>query len=163
MSGVPGGLDLSRLTAFLHPSARPEHPDEQRDVPPSEVHVVDGDTLRLGDQVVRLDGVQAPPRGETCVDAAGRSFDCGAAAAEKLASLVAHHAVDCQLHGSDAFSRSLGICRSAETEVNAQLVAEGWALASGETLLAKEDQARSRRLGLWASGVVPPAEWQERR
>ena len=47
-----------------------------------EVRVVDGDTLRLGDRTVRLARIDAPERGQACADAAGRVFDCGAAAAE---------------------------------------------------------------------------------
>src|SRR6478672_10865821 len=47
-----------------------------------EISVLDGGTLRLGGQAVRLHALQAPERGQaTCRDAAGRAGDCGAAAA----------------------------------------------------------------------------------
>lgn len=130
---------------------------------PAEVRVVDGDTLRLSDRVVRLGGLEAPPRGEACQDAAGRGFDCGAGSAEALSRLVAGRAVACRVRGRDRFGRGLGQCEAAGVELNGALVSAGWALAEEGTLLPLEDAARAAGRGLWAAGARPPESWLGRR
>ncbi len=42
---------------------------------------VDGDTLRVGPVGVRLWGIDAPETAQTCLDAVGASYACGAASA----------------------------------------------------------------------------------
>lgn len=130
----------------------------------AEVRIVDGDTLRLGDRTVRLSGIEAPRRGEGCADPAGRWFDCGAAAAEALSRLVDNRSVLCLVSGRDRFGRGLGTCRAAGAELNAGLVASGWALASGEAagLAAVETEARQSGRGLWANGFGRPEAWRRR-
>lgn len=118
----------------------------------SDVRVVDGDTLRLGDRTLRLAGIAAPERGTRCLDAAGRSFDCGAAAAEALARLIAGQDLSCRIHGRDRFGRAVGSCHAAEVDVNGALVSGGWARAvdGPARLAALEALARQERRGLWA-------------
>jgi endonuclease YncB( thermonuclease family) len=131
----------------------------------AEVRVVDGDTLRLGDRTVRLAKVDAPERGQACSDAAGRAFDCGAAAADALARLVNDRSVVCLVSGRDRFGRGLGLCSAGGAELNAGLVAGGWALgAAGDPgIQALEAEARRGARGLWAGGVTPPEEWRRRQ
>jgi endonuclease YncB( thermonuclease family) len=130
----------------------------------AEVRVVDGDTLRLGERTVRLAAVDAPERGQACADAAGRWFDCGAAAAEALSRLVNGRSVVCLVAGSDRFGRGLGTCHAGGAELNAALVASGWALAYDDNApkLALEREARSGSRGLWAGGFARPEEWRRR-
>jgi len=125
--------------------------------PATAVRVVDGDTLALGEEVLRLAGVRAPERGEACQDATGRSFDCGAAAAQALVRLVGGRAVECQVQGRDRQGRAQGLCLAGGAELNASLVAEGWGLAlSGAGALQPiEAAARSGRRGLWAAAAEP--------
>ncbi len=130
---------------------------------PADVRVVDGDTLRLGDRMLRLHGVDAPERGQFCTDGRGQLYDCGTAAAAALAGLVGKHAVHCRVQGRDRFGRALGMCRAGETELNATLVAQGWALAEGASLPALipvEAAARAAQRGLWTGGFEPPAHWR---
>lgn len=117
------------------------------------VRVIDGETLALDGQVMRLAGVRAPGRGQACPDAAGRSFDCGAAAASALVRLVNGRDVECRVQGRDAQGRALGTCRAGGADLNASLVAEGWVLAApgAASLQPLEIAAREARRGLWAS------------
>ncbi|ATR19792.1 Hypothetical protein HVPorG_02459 [Roseomonas mucosa] len=156
LAGLPG-----LGSGAAPPAATPPEGPIQAD--PAEIHVVDGETLRLQGQVVRLEGLQAPSRGETCADTAGQGFDCGVAAADRLAHLVANHALVCELHGQDVFRRPLAICEANGRILNAMLVSSGWALASSESFSEAEARARQAGRGLWADGVVPPEEWRDRR
>jgi len=130
---------------------------------PADIRVVDGDTLRLGDRMLRLYGVDAPERGQSCTDARGGLYDCGTSAAAALARLVGDRGVQCRLHGRDRFGRALGVCRAGDTELNAGLVLSGWALADGGALPALvpiEAAAKLAQRGLWAGGFEPPSHWR---
>jgi len=49
--------------------------------------VVDGDTLEIGGEMVRLFGIDAPEPDQTCASGKGRKFNCGALAREILVSV----------------------------------------------------------------------------
>ncbi|MGG5819745.1 thermonuclease family protein [Falsiroseomonas sp. HW251] len=129
----------------------------------AEVRIVDGDTIRLGDRTVRLARVDAPERGQGCSDAAGRWFDCGAAAAEALSRLVNGRSVVCIVAGRDRFGRGLGQCSAGGVDLNAGMIGAGWALAEDDTAMAAlEVEARRGARGLWAGGFTRPEEWRRR-
>ncbi|RYJ02877.1 MAG: thermonuclease family protein [Acetobacteraceae bacterium] len=121
----------------------------------AEVRVVDGDALRLGDRILRLDGITVPDRGQARCPAV-RGEDCAAGAAEALARLVQGEALECQIRGQDRHGRALGLCRAAGIDVNAALVGAGWALADGGGLASQEAAARQQSLGIWGPGVIRP-------
>ncbi len=86
------------------------------------------------------------------LDALGRSFDCGAAAAEALARLIAGQDLSCRIQGRVRFGRAVGFCHAAEVDVNGALVS-GWLGAGGGRASAAggiEAVARQERRGLWA-------------
>lgn len=116
--------------------------------PPREVAVVSGDTLRVGAQVVRLHGIEAPARGEGSACAAA---DCGAASAASLAGLVEGRTLECRLNGQDRMGRPYGECTAGGADLGRAQVAAGWARAQpGDgPLPSVQDQAQARRVGLW--------------
>lgn len=116
----------------------------------SHVAVVDGTTLRLVDQVVRLDGVIAPVRGETCRARDGSVFDCGVAAANALAAMLRQGTVDCTLLGADGNGHPRAVCSAGGEMLNRAVVAQGWARASDDSLLPAERNARAEQRGVWA-------------
>jgi endonuclease YncB( thermonuclease family) len=145
------GVVLAVMSSDLFGRAPP--PAGQVAADPAQIAVVDADTLRLSDRVVRLAGISVPARGETCRDGSGHDFDCGVAAANALAALVRETPVDCQLHGTDGMGRAMAVCQAGGQELNRALVDAGWARAdrSSPALKAAETSARSQRRGLWAS------------
>ena len=90
--------------------------------------VVDGDTLRLGGQNVRLHGIDVPERKQTCL-VAGKRWACGRAAARALAKRVAGRSVSCTATDRDRYGRVVTVCRAADVDLNAWMVTNGWALA----------------------------------
>ena len=125
----------------------------------AQAAVVDGQTLRLNDTVVRLQGVSAPARGVTCLAPDNSRFDCGAAASAALAQLVRGRAVNCRLYGRDAAGFVQGLCDAAGRDINRALVATGWARArsdnpgfSAASFSDEEAQARAAQRGLWRGG-----------
>jgi endonuclease YncB( thermonuclease family) len=128
-------------------------------VPAGQVAVVDGQTLRLGDAVVRLQGVSAPPRGTTCLRPDNSRFDCGASASEALARLLRGFAVSCRLYGRDGAGFLQGLCEAEGRDVNRGIVATGWARARSDSpgfaaasFGEEESAARAAHRGLWQGG-----------
>lgn len=123
------------------------------------VAVVDGQTLRVGETVVRLQGVAAPARGTTCLQPDQRRFDCGTAATDALARLVHGKPLTCKLYGRDEAGFHQGLCEAGTTEVNRAIVAAGWARATfapdgfaAASFSTEEGQARAASRGVWQGG-----------
>jgi len=125
--------------------------------------VIDGDTLTLGAETLRLFGIDAPEAGQTCTDGAGRDYHCGAAAMRALEAMVAGGRIDCTGDERDRYGRLIAICRSEGRDINREMVAAGWARAfmrySG-AYAAEESAAASARRGLWAGGFESPWDFR---
>jgi len=145
---------LAGVWMAVQPSQAPARPPYETSLAAdtAQVAVLDGGTLRLGDRVVRLAGIDPPARGEACHGVDGAGFDCGVAAANALAALVRDGSVACTLRGHDRVGRPLGRCVSWGTALNLALVAAGWARAdrTQSDLARAEDDARAGHRGLWA-------------
>jgi endonuclease YncB( thermonuclease family) len=150
LAGVVGGAALVTLGLTSDLFGRVPPPPSSISAPPAQVAVIDGDTLRLRETVVRLAGVRAPPRGEACRAGGGQVIDCGAQAAAVLGELVRAQDVACRLDGHDAMSRPLARCEAGGQSLNAAVVASGWARSGGSELAALEAVAKASHSGLWA-------------
>jgi endonuclease YncB( thermonuclease family) len=128
-------------TANTHLSADAEH-----------LAVLDGDTLRVGDHVVRLEGIVAPARGSVCHGGGQLEIDCGSAAANALASLVRGMTVDCTIDGHDGHGRPVGNCQAGGKPLSQTLVRDGWARADADDLREPEAAARAAGRGVWRMG-----------
>jgi endonuclease YncB( thermonuclease family) len=126
------------------------------------IRIVDGETIGLGERIVRLAGIAAPARGEACRSTAGEAFDCGGAAAAALTRRVAGRAVACRIVGQDGFGRGLGQCDAAGADLNRALVGGGYAIATGSALRTNEMEARQSARGLWAHAAGAPPAWRSR-
>lgn len=111
----------------------------------NQVAVIDGDTLRLAGQVIRLSDVSAPLPGQTC--AAGP--DCGARASAILAGLVHDRPVECRVAGQDGQGHATARCAANGVDINGAMVWSGWVRAMAPGLRPAEDAARSAHRGLW--------------
>lgn len=91
--------------------------------PPLTGHarVVDGDTLEIAGQKVRLLGLDAPEGKHVC-QLDGEPWRCGNAATAALQDLVVGHAVRCEVRGRDRYGRSLAVCRAGDTDLAGEMV-----------------------------------------
>ncbi len=116
------------------------------------VAVLDGETLRLGDQVVQLAGIVAPARGSVCRDSGLTPVDCGSAAANALASLVRGRTVACAIDGGGRWGHPLGDCTAGGVDLGRAVVLDGWARATTAALREAESDARAAGRGIWHTG-----------
>ena len=128
--------------------------------PASQVRVIDADTVDVDGVRYRLHGIDAPEARQSC-RAYGRTWDCGAAATEALMSRA--EGMSCTGSGTDAFGRTIGICSAGGRDLNAWLVANGWALAYrqfSEDYVGEEEEARSNRRGIHRGQFIEPWNWR---
>lgn len=150
------------------------------DPPPiiGRASVIDGDTIEIRGQRIRLWGIDAPESRQTC-KRAGETYRCGQEAANRLAAMIdmSGGAATCTPHGRpDRYRRAVAVCTVGEwgdyvgerpvVELNAQMVVEGLALdyprysAGAYARLQADAQAHHR--GVWAAEFQRPWEWRAR-
>lgn len=125
-----------------------------------QARVSDGDSFRLGDERIRLLGLDAPELAQQCDGADGHPWACGRAARDRMAVLLAAGIADCQPDGTDRYGRLLATCTVAGQDLGAAMVGEGLAIASG-SYWTQEADAREARLGIWAGGFDTPRDWRD--
>lgn len=121
--------------------------------------VVDGDTLRLAGERVRLLDLDAPERAQTCTNASGAEWACGEAARTYLRQLLGVGDITCIPTGRDRYKRLLARCASAGADLGGQIVRAGLALPDGGYGV-EAAAAEATRAGIWAGRFTPPAEWR---
>ena len=127
--------------------------------------MIDGDTLEIHGERIRLFGIDAPESGQTCLDAKGQRYRCGQKAALVLDARIGAGVVICERKGMDRYGRVVALCCVFGEDLGAWMVGLGWALASraySTRYVAAENLARSRGLGLWAGRFMPPWAWRRK-
>jgi endonuclease YncB( thermonuclease family) len=151
-----GGLAMigAVVWLFMRPSDAPALVPEVQHVsaPANRLAVIDGGTLRVGDDIIHLSGIIAPARDTRCRTATGAEQDCGVAAANALAALVRQRQVDCAIHGHDALGRAEADCQAGGVSLNEAQVREGWARAQTGPLRETEAAAKAAGRGVWRNG-----------
>ncbi len=122
-------------------------------------YVIDGDTLVIGKRHIRLFGVDAFERDQTC----GR-FRCGVEARKSLSNMVSGQKLTCEKQAIDTYGRTVAICKtSAGLDVGGEMVRRGLAVAYrsfSSRYLDDEAYAESHRLGAWAYGFKSPLQYR---
>ena len=142
------------------PSRPPDPAPPAESTPAADIWVIDADTVDVDGVRWRLLGIDAPEARQSC-RAWGRTWDCGAAATDALRSRAA--GMNCEGSGTDQYGRSIGVCSSGGEDLNAWLVANGWALAYrqyADDYADEEGVARSNGRGIHAGEFVAPWDWR---
>ncbi len=124
--------------------------------------VIDGDTLEIHGQRIRLHGIDAPESRQLCrLD--GKPWQCGKDAANALAEKIARRPVTCEDLGRDRYKRIIARCTVDGEDLEKWMVSQGWALAYRRYSLDYVDQeaeAQAARRGIWAGEFVKPWKWR---
>lgn len=124
--------------------------------------VVDGDTLEIRGERVRLFGVDAPELGQPWWDEDGRERDAGEASRDALSGLIDGKRLAVNVLREDQYRRSIAIVKVDGRDVARSLVSSGWAFASpGSSRYRRtENAARRRRRGFWQGEVIMPWDYR---
>ncbi len=90
--------------------------------------MIDGDTIEVHGQRIRLHGIDAPESRQLCRQD-GKPWQCGKDAANALADKIARRPVTCEDLGRDRYKRIIATCAVAGEDLGAWMVANGLALA----------------------------------
>jgi endonuclease YncB( thermonuclease family) len=121
--------------------------------------VIDGDTVEVAGERVRLFGIDAPEAGQIC-DLHGKPWKCGSYSAAQLAAEIGKARVSCKVvTPQDRHGRPVAICRTAAQDLGAAMVRSGAATAYArysDRYADHESEARAARRGLWQARMVTP-------
>ena len=123
---------------------------------------IDGDTLRVESERIRLHGIDAPESAQSC-RAGGETWACGEAAIQALRGRIARRPVQCAERDRDRYGRIVAVCRVGGADLNAWMVEQGWAVAYRKystDYVSHETAAKAARRGVWRSDFVEPSRWR---
>lgn len=126
--------------------------------------VIDGNTLEIVGQRVHLHGIDAPEADQQCQNKRGKPYDCGINAARALRLLIADEEVHCKGWHRDRHGNFMAVCTIGRTDLNKQMVLQGWALADrrqSDDYFRAEKAARRIPEVLWKGRFVRPWEWRK--
>jgi endonuclease YncB( thermonuclease family) len=149
------------LLAFFAAFPASAQPDNDT-LPPSSkprFQVVDGDTVKFGPQLVRLFGIDAPKKGQTCDDG---QWHPAPLAKKALEGFIAGRPVNCrQVNHDPRDGRAVAQCYAGEDDLQAMMVSSGWAWSSGrysDRYAPEEKDAAGRKAGVHGHRCTPPSE-----
>ena len=124
-----------------------------------EFKVVDGDSLEIGEQRIRLDGIDAPEFMQVCKNSNNEDYFFGQRAWEFLQDFIGNEVPKCVcLAQPDKYNREICECFINGVSINKTMVANGWAeVYHSESYLHEEENAKQKRLGIWQGKHMRPA------
>ena len=126
--------------------------------------VIDGDTIEVQGMRIRLEAIDAIESGQTCTLPGGKQWRCAKDSAFALSDKIGRKQVSCRVSDKDRYGRYVATCYSGDTDLNAWMVRNGWAVSYrkyGTQYVGQETRARAEGLGIWASQFAMPWEWRQ--
>jgi endonuclease YncB( thermonuclease family) len=113
-----------------------------------QASVIDGDTIEIHGQRIRLSGFDTPERGKRC-----EAVNVYERAARELDRFIAGRTVQCASSGRDNYDRVVATCRVGGEDLGDHMVSQGWARDwprySHGRYASAEAEARRERRGIW--------------
>jgi endonuclease YncB( thermonuclease family) len=128
----------------------------------STANVIDGETLEMQGQIVKLFGIDALEPDQICLNG-NRPWHCGEESARSLSSLIGGQPVRCQTIRNMG-GHILAVCDLNGDDLAAWMVANGWAFADRATTpdyVPFEETAKSAHEGVHSGEFVTPWDWRE--
>ena len=127
--------------------------------------VVDGDTIEIHGERIRILDIDAPESRQTCQDQDGKDWRCGQKAALALSDWIGARPVSCDTTKLDKYKRHLARCTVGGADLAEWLAGQGWAVpyrdCHCEVVRAAAHYAQSHRAGMWSGTFVMPWDWRK--
>jgi|GEM_PF-1442412 len=129
-----------------------------------KVEILDGDTLLVGGQRMKLAGIDAPELDQQCLNGS-RLWRCGLEAALALDQLLTVRKASCQEESKgEATEEDLGRCFGQDQDIALTLLKRGYVITAADApsdYRSAEASAQQAGLGLWRGEFVLPAAWRQ--
>ena len=129
--------------------------------------VIDGDTLEIHGQRIRILDIDAPESRQNCTAQDGTKWRCGQVAANTLADWLSSHAVSCDTTKLDKYGRHLARCSLGAADVATWLAGAGLAVpyrdCKCEVIRDAADRAKQLKRGIWSGTFMMPWEWRKQQ
>ncbi|WP_299681437.1 thermonuclease family protein [uncultured Roseobacter sp.] len=159
---LPGKLGSGALALLLFLS--PALANLQSIAIEGEVRVFDGDTLEIGPVLIRLHGIDAPEKGQSCNARGNGTWRCGATAMDRLSDLIEGAEIACEALDRDPYGRIIARCKADGVDLAATLMREGlaWAFVEySQDYVGLEDTAWSHAFGVWQAETQTPWAYRD--
>ena len=129
--------------------------------------VLDGDTIRHGERVIRFWGIDSPEINQRCLKDDGSEYKCGQDAKTALEILIQDKPLTCEYINKDRYKRDIARCSVDGMDIGGLMVFLGWAVDyerySKGHYQAEQFQAQKQGLGLWKGEFEIPMEYRKNR
>lgn len=125
--------------------------------------VIDGDTIEIHGQRIRLHGIDSPEKGQRCYRG-GQEWRCGREGSMALDAFIQGKTVHCETRDIDRYKRVVAVCKVGRTDINKWMVSQGWAVAYARysrDYVQAEAQAKRAKVGIWSGDFVMPWDWRK--
>lgn len=134
--------------------------------------VIDGDTLYINSNKIRLFGIDAPEINQKCkktylsvfIFNFQKEYYCGKYVTDKLKYFLKNNEIRCETNSKDKYKRYLAICYLKNKDINSWLVKNGLAIAYrrySKKYLSDESFAKKNLLGIWVGKFKEPEKWRK--
>ena len=127
--------------------------------------VIDGDTLEIHGERIRILDFDAPESRQACADQDGKAWRRGQQAALALADWIGQHPVTGDTTKRDRYKRWLARCSVGGEDLATWLAGRGWAVpyrdCKCEAVRDASEFARKQRVGIWSGTLILPWEWRQ--
>ena len=125
--------------------------------------IIDGDSIMINKNEIRLFDIDSPEYKQICHDNKDNIYECGIAALTYLKKLTLDKKLNCHIVGKDYYDRYLATCFDKKININAQMIASGWAVTYNNPskyypLMLK---AKISKIGLWQGKFLEPKQYRK--
>ena len=127
--------------------------------------IIDGDTIHIGKNKIRLHGIDAPETNQTCT-INNEIWNCGIESTIALEKFVLEKKVNCKIIDVDRYKRFVGICFANKININQYMVLNGWAIAYryySLDFIDDEEIAKKNKIGIWKGKFQEPYLFRKQR
>jgi len=139
----------------------------------NNITVIDGDTIKIKKEKIRLFGIDAPEIKQVCKNKNNDPYACGITAKNYLSWLIedaneTNDKIYCYYYERDKYKRIIGECfigTISKTNINRIMVSHGRAVAYlkySKKYLDAQNIAKNKKMGIWAGTFEMPEEWRKK-
>ena len=137
--------------------------------------IIDGDTIRINNKKIRLEGIDAPEIKQQCEKPFlkisfiigfeyNKRYLCGVIAKKKLIDKIDNSKIKCISLSKDRYKRFLATCYKDKINLNKWMVRNGNAVAYkkySKDYVRDEAYAKENKLGVWEGSFMMPEKWRK--